>query len=131
MNLAAKLANTYKLLKIDPNIILDEKKFIKNQFKENSFFISKDIADQLSNGLIYFNKADFIKINGWNECFKTVGYNDADFADRLIKVGLNPIILDERLTQPIASKDEEKVGTYKKLNTLNNKHPFQNNPMEL
>ena len=92
-NLSARLTTKNKILKIDADVKLhkgffDEHKLRKGLFYAGDWSKARDQNETHLNGNLYIYRDDFFKVNGYNEFFKTYGWDDSDLFKRLEDAGI-------------------------------------------
>ncbi|MCF8235818.1 MAG: glycosyltransferase [Bacteroidales bacterium] len=93
-NLAARLTSKDKILKLDADVKLLPGFFQKHELKQGMFYSgdwrkARNENETHLNGNLFLFRADFFKVNGYNEFFKTYGWDDSDLFSRLESSGLN------------------------------------------
>ena len=96
-NLAARLTTKNKTFKIDADVKILPGFFEKHTLRPGKFFTgnwekARNENETHLSGSIFLYREDFFSVNGYNEFFKTYGWDDTDLFARLESIGL------ERLT---------------------------------
>jgi glycosyltransferase involved in cell wall biosynthesis len=96
-NLAARLTTKNKTFKIDADVKILPGFFEEHILRPGKFFTgnwekARNENETHLNGNIFLYREDFFRVNGYNEFFKTYGWDDTDLFTRLGSIGL------ERLT---------------------------------
>lgn len=92
-NLAARLTSKDKILKLDADVKLLPGFFQKHELKTGMFYSgdwrkARNENETHLNGNLFLYRTDFFKVNGYNEFFKTYGWDDTDLFSRLESLDL-------------------------------------------
>jgi hypothetical protein len=95
-NLAARLTTRSQILKIDADVIILPDFFKLHHLKASIFYsgnwkTARNENEAHLNGNVFLYRDDFFGINGYNEFFKTYGWDDSDFFERLTSTGLQRV----------------------------------------
>ncbi len=95
-NLATRLTTRSQILKIDADVQLLPDFFKIHQLVPGMFYsgnwkTARNENEAHLNGNVFLYRDDFFKVNGYNEFFKTYGWDDSDFFERLISTGLQRV----------------------------------------
>ena len=92
-----------------------------NMIEENSFMTGNYDPDWNCCGCLFVNRADFLKVQGYNEALIGWGYEDIDIYERLEKSGLKHLRFNKSLIS--------NTGHPTKLRNQyhNDKHPYATN----
>ena len=87
-NLAARLTTKSKLLKMDADVKIHKGFFEKHQLNPGFFYagnwsLARDENQKHLNGVAFFYRDDFFRVNGYNEFIKSYGWDDDDLYLRL------------------------------------------------
>jgi len=91
-NLAARLTTKNRILKIDADVKILPGFFEKHPLKKEHFFagnwrMARNENETHLNGNLFVFREDFFRVYGYNEYFKTYGWDDTDLFDRLEAAG--------------------------------------------
>jgi len=92
-NLGVSCASYDKILKLDSDVSLSEDFFETHVLEEGCFFVgdwrlARDENERYLHGNAFFFYSDFEVINGYDERIRTYGWDDSDFTERLLLLGL-------------------------------------------
>ncbi|NEP77964.1 MAG: glycosyltransferase [Okeania sp. SIO3B3] len=95
-NLAARLTTRTKMVKMDADTKISPDFFRVHQLKPGTFMTGNWRKARNENqkhlyGITYVYRADFFKINGFNEYLEVYGWADSDLFERLEGVGLKQV----------------------------------------
>lgn len=98
-NLAARLTTKDKILKIDADVKVLPGFFKKHTLQPGKFFTgswekARNENETHLNGNTFLYREDFFRVNGYNEFFKTYGWDDTDLFSRLEAIGLERLCFD-------------------------------------
>jgi glycosyltransferase involved in cell wall biosynthesis len=98
-NLAARLTTKDKILKIDADVKILPDFFKKHTLQPGKFLTgnwekARNENETHLNGNAFLYREDFFRVNGYNEFFKTYGWDDTDFFSRLEAIGLERLCFD-------------------------------------
>lgn len=98
-NLAARLTSRTKILKLDADVRLLDGFFDRHPLKQGEFYCGnwrtrRNDNEMHLNGVVYVNRDDFFRVNGYNEYIKFYGWDDSDLYLRLEATGLSRHDLD-------------------------------------
>ena len=93
-NLAARLTTRTQILKIDADVKIFPAFFEKHPLEKGKFYcgnwrIRRNDNEMHLNGIVYLQREDFFRVNGYNEFIKFYGWDDSDLYQRLESAGLN------------------------------------------
>ncbi|MEI6434438.1 MAG: galactosyltransferase-related protein [Bacteroidota bacterium] len=98
-NLAARLTTRSMLLKMDADVKIHKGFFDKHKLNPGIFYtgnwaLGRDQNETHLNGVAFFYRDDFFKVNGYNEFIKSYGWDDSDLYLRLEQNNLKRIDFD-------------------------------------
>jgi hypothetical protein len=98
-NLAARLTTRTRILKIDADVKILPGFFEKHNLEPGKFYcgnwrIRRNDNEMHLNGIVFLQREDFFRVNGYNEFIKFYGWDDSDLYQRLESAGLKRIDLD-------------------------------------
>jgi len=113
-NMAFRLADAEILCNLDADNFLGKgfAAFMLQEFSTyNSIFYMNNHSPNDTFGRICVRNKDFISVRGYNEAFKTHGYEDNDFQNRLIQHGLKPMSFhNPEFYRYVLHTDEDRVS---------------------
>ena len=142
-NLAARFTSRSQILKMDADVkmktgFFDQHRLHPGHFYTGNWRIAKNENETHLNGIAFYFRNDFFKVNGFNEFITTYGWDDTDLFDRLEEIGLlrldiNPETLyhiphEERVTHQTGTNFLKKIEDKERatINILMNRYIFSN-----
>lgn len=112
-NLAASFAKYDKILKLDADIQLLSGFFEQHHLVKNCFFsgngkLARNDNERHLNGVVYLNTSDFFTVGGYNEYITSYGWDDGDLYERLQRVGLMRLFINNDYFYHLPHEDRHK-----------------------
>lgn len=126
-NLAARLTTRTHILKIDADVKILPGFFEKHILESGKFYCGnwrnrRNDNEMHLNGIVYLQREDFFRVNGYNEFITSYGWDDSDLYQRLVSAGLNRNDFDIDTLQHIAHEArtalQSTAGYFKNMTDL-------------